>query len=201
MKNEQGYIPPTFRLVQDAYESAANTLLRIEGEADLIKLDDLVDCADAMTAHLSGEAKEATAHMLGGALVNVTELLKKHPESQELIFGAATAMILGGLRAVEELIFSASHAEITKVRPLLAINKQRSGRSDRAQTIATELWQADADQEFRLYDMAEQVKDILQREGFESLPKIERIKEWIKPVAPDYARKAGRSPKPPKRIG
>ncbi|MFD2407861.1 hypothetical protein ACFSVK_22415 [Azorhizophilus paspali] len=42
--------------------------------------------------------------------------------------------------------------------------------------------------------MAEQVYRALAAEGLaDSLPDTtERIKEWIKPVAPDYARKGGR---------
>ncbi|WP_197471042.1 hypothetical protein [Azotobacter vinelandii] len=47
--------------------------------------------------------------------------------------------------------------------------------------------------------MAEQIEDILRREGIEKLPTMTRIKEWIKPVAPDYARKGGRRRKPPER--
>ncbi|WP_455231503.1 hypothetical protein [Geopseudomonas aromaticivorans] len=71
-------------------------------------------------------------------------------------------------------------------------NKAKSAAIERAGAIATELWQADADHEFNLLGMAGQVEDILRREGFEELPKLERIKEWIRPVAPDHARKPGR---------
>lgn len=71
-------------------------------------------------------------------------------------------------------------------------NMAKSAAVERANAIATELWQADADHEFNLLGMAGQVEDILRREGFGELPKLERIKEWIRPVAPDHARKPGR---------
>ncbi|MFC0708522.1 hypothetical protein [Azorhizophilus paspali] len=74
------------------------------------------------------------------------------------------------------------------------INQCKARAIERAREIATDLWQADTAHEFRLLDMAEQVYRALAAEGLaDSLPDTtERIKEWIKPVAPDYARKGGR---------
>ncbi|WP_139211336.1 hypothetical protein [Azotobacter beijerinckii] len=72
------------------------------------------------------------------------------------------------------------------------INQYKARAIERAREIATDLWQADTTHEFRLLDMAEHIEDILRREGIEKLPTMARIKEWIKPVAPDYARKGGR---------
>ncbi|WP_144061666.1 hypothetical protein SF175_10155 [Azotobacter vinelandii DJ] len=65
------------------------------------------------------------------------------------------------------------------------INQCKARAIERAREIATDLWQADTTHEFRLLDMAEQIEDILRREGIEKLPTMTRIKEWIKPVAPD----------------
>lgn len=85
------------------------------------------------------------------------------------------------------------------IRSLGAINDSKAAAIARAKSIATELWQADTAQEIRLGDMAERVYRALADEGFaESLPgTAERLKEWIKPAAPDYARKGGRRRKTP----
>ncbi|WP_439860630.1 hypothetical protein [Pseudomonas sp. MBLB4136] len=76
---------------------------------------------------------------------------------------------------------------------LLELNSLKSATIDRAIAIAKELWKADAErQEYRVKDMAALVAEILEREGMVGLPSVERIKEWIKPVAPAYARLGGR---------
>lgn len=67
-----------------------------------------------------------------------------------------------------------------------------------ARTIAEETWQNDTDHEYRLKDMAGVVEDHLKSKGYTDLPKRERIKEWLKPIAPDYARRPGRERKSPR---
>jgi hypothetical protein len=83
-----------------------------------------------------------------------------------------------------------------KIGSILAINRAKQADIDRARAKAVELWQADAAQEYRITDMAGEVRDILKREGVTDLPAIERVKEWIKPVAPSYARLGGKRKTP-----
>lgn len=104
---------------------------------------------------------------------------------------AATAPLVQGNIAVR-------HAGLGKrLAPLAEKSASKTAAAARAQAIAAEAWQADTDQEYRLLDMAQAVRDAMQSEGFTNLPGIGRIKEWIKPAAPEYARKGGRSVKPP----
>jgi len=67
----------------------------------------------------------------------------------------------------------------------------------RAEAIACELWKSDKSQVIRIGEMADKVYRKLAKEGFlDSLPdNPESIKDWIKLVAPDYARKGGRKRK------
>lgn len=76
-------------------------------------------------------------------------------------------------------------------------NMLKKATIERARTLASEAWHADADREYRLKDMARLVEDVLKREGCEDLPSLEQIKEWIKPVAPPHAREGGRPRKTP----
>ncbi|MNJ72223.1 hypothetical protein D3C77_688490 [compost metagenome] len=64
----------------------------------------------------------------------------------------------------------------------------------RARTLAQEFWSLDEAKEIRSGDMAEKVYRKLVAEGMiDLLPgSAERLKEWIKPVAPEYAKKGGR---------
>jgi hypothetical protein len=98
----------------------------------------------------------------------------------------------------KEIAFQAKAREHYQ-KTLKPRNAAKAKVQERAKSIATERWQADATQEIRLGDMADRVYRALAADGFaESLPgTAERIKEWIKPVAPDYARKPGRRRKTP----
>lgn len=67
----------------------------------------------------------------------------------------------------------------------------------RAQLIAGELWKRDIDQKIRLGEMAQIVWARLIDEGYkDTLPNSTNVlNDWIRPVAPSYARKPG----PPKK--
>lgn len=62
-----------------------------------------------------------------------------------------------------------------------------------AKTLAQYLWTKDADQNIKLLEMARNVSKELQKTEHQSqLPSVESIKEWLKPIAPLYAKQAGR---------
>lgn len=73
-------------------------------------------------------------------------------------------------------------------------NESKSAAMARARVVAEELWRADTANEILIGAMADRVYRVLVDEGYEeSLPSTaERLKHWIKPVAPEYARQGGR---------
>ncbi|WP_131176929.1 hypothetical protein [Phytopseudomonas dryadis] len=81
-----------------------------------------------------------------------------------------------------------------RMRGLSEINNLKSAASERAQALAIDLWGSDSSQAIRISEMADKVYRLLVDEGYQAaLPETsERLREWIKPVAPDYARKGGR---------
>lgn len=90
-------------------------------------------------------------------------------------------------------------SQTLKIKPLVIKSQRKADTTFRARTVAIELWHADTAQKIRISDMADRVYRTLAAEGFtDSLPDTaERVKEWIKPVAPDYARKGGKPRKTP----
>ncbi len=90
-------------------------------------------------------------------------------------------------------------AQALKIKPLFIKAQKKAVATECARALAIELWHADTAQKIRISDMAERVYRTLASEGFiDSLPDTaERVKEWIKPVAPDYARKGGKPRKTP----
>lgn len=77
------------------------------------------------------------------------------------------------------------------------INNAKFKAKERAKAIADDLWRADVEEKIRISVMADKVYRKLVDEGFvDQLPgHAETLKEWINPVAPEYARKPGRPPK------
>jgi hypothetical protein len=97
-----------------------------------------------------------------------------------------------GATLVVPHIVDKKKAEQVFQRSLGPLNAAKAATQNRARTLASEAWQADAEQEYRLSEVAAMVKGSLEHEGFTELPKLPSIKDWIKHVAPAYARKAGR---------
>ena len=133
------------------------------------------------------------------AFDSLQEIAKLHPEAAKLARVAAQTMMLSWVAAGRSLASAQIEREVPVIRSLSRVNAAKAVAVERAQAIANELWQADIEQEIRLGEMADRVYRALASEGFtEALPgTTERIKEWIKPAAPDYARKGGRRRKTP----
>jgi len=92
--------------------------------------------------------------------------------------------------------------DMPRITPLAEINTRKNAVQKYAQERASELWAADADEEYRMKEMAALVKGILEREGFKGLPNLGGIARWIKPIAPKHASQGGRpsnNPKPRKK--
>ncbi|MDR7286372.1 hypothetical protein J2X84_005236 [Pseudomonas corrugata] len=118
-------------------------------------------------------------------------------EQREQLTNVIVCFFKLGATLVVPHIVDKKKAEQVFQRSLGPLNAAKADAQFRARALASEAWQTDTEQEFRLKDMAELVKDVLKREGCENLPSRDQIKEWIKPVAPEYARKAGRPRKSP----
>lgn len=210
----------------DTYENFFETWINEESEIDLTELpswelralaknliqknsDDLLHnlrapsleilrnmtCASLMLSE-DRVTRKYSGKMFGVAFDALENLINTNPQiSMELLttvgvfIGASQAVIVGNT-AERHKNFSA------RINPLAEKNAKASERSERARSLASSIWAVDSKYEYRLSDMATEVKNILEREGVPNLPKIERIKEWIKPVAPEYARRPGRGKSP-----
>jgi hypothetical protein len=130
---------------------------------------------------------------------NLKELEQQHPDAYLDTLGLVEHAALLGWMVAESILLANHFDQASRFKPIGGMNAAKASAVERAQAIATELWQADIGQTIRVGDMADRVYRALTDEGLtESLPgTAERLKEWIKPVAPDYARKGGRRRKNP----
>lgn len=84
-----------------------------------------------------------------------------------------------------------------RTEALHEINAGKNAAIKQAQKIAEDLWAADTDETIRIRDMADKVyKALLTRGMTDVLPQeSDTLKDWIRPVAPDYACKPGKPKK------
>ncbi len=141
---------------------------------------------------------KSTASLAEGALYKLEELSLRHPESEADIMFTAFLMANAWSNFAMHSRLAVGAKQKASMGSLIALNAQKGLAKSRALSIAAAQWRLDTDQELRIGDMAERVYRALAAEGFtEALPgTAERIKEWIKPAAPEYARKGGRRRKP-----
>lgn len=85
----------------------------------------------------------------------------------------------------------------SRMKGLKEINKLKDQAVEKALALAAANWQDDLSQSIRIGEMADIVYRSLAEQGLNvALPDTsDRLKAWIKPVAPDYARRGGRSRK------
>ncbi|MBY8970803.1 hypothetical protein J1G33_10390 [Pseudomonas sp. P867] len=85
----------------------------------------------------------------------------------------------------------------SRMKGLNEINRLKDQAVEKALNLAASKWKEDSTQSIRIGEMADIVYRALAEQGLNvALPDTsERLKAWIKPVAPDYARKGGRSRK------
>lgn len=143
----------------------------------------LVDCFDALGQR---------SNLLNTALVNA------------YLLGSCAAYLHGELRLtvpmrqrIKEVFESRSNGQ----SGLRATNEARQATANFAREEARSRWAADSEQSISLRDMAELVMSAFFAQGKEDdLPegnKAERIKKWIRPVAPNWATRPGRPKKTP----
>ncbi|TRO23092.1 hypothetical protein EQ828_09445 [Ectopseudomonas mendocina] len=163
-----------------------------------------VRCVESMAAILlllcqDRSSYEAAAEMAGAARLDLISI--EQPEIAAIAIRAVSFAFGAGLAAARGHTVGKIQRDAKKLTGLAAQKMAKDKAIERAQTIAAKLWEADAAQEIRLGEMADKVYRALVAEGFaESLPgTAERLKEWIKPAAPNYARKGGRRRKTPER--
>ncbi|OLU25435.1 hypothetical protein BVH03_17395 [Pseudomonas sp. PA15(2017)] len=138
------------------------------------------------------QSYETAAEMAGAARIELLSI--SHSDAASAAMRAVSFAFAAGLAAANGVAVNKIQGDAKRLTGLAAVNKAKGTVRDRAQKIALEHWRTDIDKTIRLGGMADYVYRELAKEGYvDSLPEsADRIKEWIKDIAPDYARKGGR---------
>lgn len=178
-KAERTFLLPFDRLIEE-FEKTSN-------QSDPLKFHQIKNLMElCLENELSNSnVKESLNHAFG-VFERLMEIL---PEIAPRIVEGVSGLVFATVH--NKIAIACETAEIERSR---SIPKRKTMAKERALIIAKDQWIADTTHKIRIGDMAERVYRALASEGFtDSLPDTaERVKEWIKPVAPDYARKGGK---------
>ena len=74
-------------------------------------------------------------------------------------------------------------------------NADKSYVISTSQALASYIWNMDTKKAIRTGDMVQQIKHVMHNVAPKLLPDDKAIREWLSGIAPDYAKKAGKTPK------
>lgn len=144
------------------------------------------------------EAKPQILKGFHAGLAELERIAVENPELKGELARASQKVMLAMFKVAIVVARERMRAEVRRIAPLANRNGRKEPAMARARELAQEMWAADLGQEIRSSTMADKVYRRLADEGMADLlpDSAERVKEWIKPVAPDYARKGGRRKTP-----
>jgi len=118
-------------------------------------------------------------------------------KSSDLIRRGLLTLFLAILENTTVQIAPSITAEKLRLKPLAAGNRLKAATTERAREIATALWVDDKSCSIKTSEMAGKVWAQLVDEGHaDQLPdNVERVRIWIRVVAPEYAKAKGRPKK------
>nr|WP_314616153.1 hypothetical protein [uncultured Pseudomonas sp.] len=107
------------------------------------------------------------------------------------------AMVLMHSNRIRQDRDAAQVIQTNRMKGLAEINRLKEEAVELARKLAAANWKQDTNRSIRIGEMADIVyRDLMSQGHGVALPdSSDRLKEWIKPVAPDYARKGGRRKK------
>lgn len=143
---------------------------------------------------LDDEGRESVQEKLEAGLNLLASVSEDFPEIAEETAAGAQLLVMGMFQIVSEIVDNQMASEALRLAPLAKQNKEKKEVIKVARSLAQEMWQKDTEQKIRISEMTANVYSALYGKGFkDALPSNQdAVKEWIKPVAPAYARRGGK---------
>jgi hypothetical protein len=86
-------------------------------------------------------------------------------------------------------------ADDLQLNGIAKYNADKSYVISTSQAFASYIWSMDAEKVIRTGDMVQQVRHVMHNVAPNLLPDDKAIRDWLSGIAPDYAKKAGKTPK------
>lgn len=188
---------PTYRMVGQSLMELTTAISKELKDQDYKPLSfaRLNDIAETICMIFDDEdVKPGILGGFGRGVIDLEMAAVKSPEVANEIATGAQRILIAMCNVAIVVARDRMRAEVDRITPLARRNQVKEDVMSRARTLAQEFWSLDEAKEIRSGDMAEKVYRKLVAEGMiDLLPgSAERLKEWIKPVAPEYAKKGGR---------
>ncbi|MGO2213044.1 hypothetical protein ACTXJ2_06700 [Psychrobacter alimentarius] len=88
-----------------------------------------------------------------------------------------------------------SQADDVQLNGIAKYNADKSFVISTSQAFASYIWSMDTEKAIRTGDMVQQIRHVMHNVAPKLLPDDKAIREWLSGIAPDYAKKAGKTPK------
>lgn len=151
----------------------------------------------AAAALLFRSGSEEDAGLIRKAFLRFAEAVEGDEDRDFALRHGLTMLLLAALGSRIDMVYAIADQQKSKMKGLKSKARAVQRLIDRAREIAAQRWEADHLQEIRIGAMADLVyRQLAQEFGQAHLPELpETVKDWIKPVAPEYARRGGRAKK------
>lgn len=188
-------LTPTYRRTAAAFSKIVSLHSGKEGMP--LSFEDLQGIVENIASVTDENGADGARESMLRGLSYLKYAAEEQPSVAEAIAFGVEAILLAVTSAKLSESMRKSSIEASRMSPLIAQNRAKEELVAIAQEVASEHWRCDVKNEIRIGVMAEKVYRALVADGYsELLPgTADRIKEWIKPVAPEYARKGGRRKK------
>ncbi|TCQ87838.1 hypothetical protein [Pseudomonas sp. JUb52] len=161
-------------------------------DAEYASFDELRSAAEALF-----DADRSASKTLQIAFEQFESVADGDEEKDCQLRYALTSLLTAALSGRVAAAYKQASVEKAAIRGLNAKAEASGALIARAQGIASELWEKDTTRSIRVGDMADHVYARLLDEAQDAAqaPELDRVRKWIKEVAPDYAKRPGRPPR------
>ncbi|MFP3849233.1 hypothetical protein [Pseudomonas sp. W5-01] len=189
-------LTPTWKKFTPKFNSAVEAISKALTSGNAPSFGELETLARTLITH---EQDTPIKDFIGMAFQYLEEATEGEDDISDAVRRGLVPLFLAILESSSSSATSLIETEKSRLKPLIEGNKAKLQVSTRAKELASAMWTDDTANEIKTSEMADKVWSKLIDEGFsDRLPdSADRVKVWIRSVAPDYAKAKGR---PKKRL-
>ena len=120
--------------------------------------------------------------------------LKEQQSKQEIDAQNKIAALESELKAASEALAD-NPAEADTLQGIAKYNANKAYIISTSQALAKYIWSMDTEKAIRTGDMVQQIRHVMHSVAPKLLPDDDAIRQWLSSIAPDYAKKGGKTPK------
>lgn len=142
-----------------------------------------------------GEHRNASEELFETAMQILESLEQEYPKERKRLYLLAHALLFTSFSMALGNGLALHKQQAKQMGQLIKKNQAAASNRSVAQKLAADMWALDESQLIRTTEMADKVYRAMAKMDLEKpLPDtLERVKQWIRPVAPEHAKRRGPS--------